>query len=334
MSVRQAAWCLGLSCVLMLGAGCASGPRAGIAASRDDLPVVAPALRGEVHALTEALETAGMHPQGTALAGFMLAGSHATLPLVITAGACVTIVARATSGAHDIDAALYTDEGRLLALDSGASARPVVQACAVDRAVRAYYVIQFYEGDGSYVALPFHGTRAALQEARAAVGGKPAMAEIVSAPEVAEEPASAFSEGLRKRGYDAVGEPRRFKIAQGEHVRASLPVEVGQCYTVAAFGGSGITSLRLRVLDDNGEAMSVADDSQPSAATQLCARKTAPYAVESEAAAGAGDVLLLVYRVDVLTAGGEAGLWLGDRLSEDPDVRPAAKQPARSGQTK
>lgn len=289
------------------------------------------ALRAEVQSLTAALQAAGMQRHGPALAGFMLAGSHATLPLVIDAGACVTIVARATRGARDIDAALYTDEGRLLALDSGASARPAVQACAVDRAVRAYYVIQFYEGDGSYVALPFFGTRAALRGASVAVGGKPAMAEIVSAPEVSEEPANAFSEGLRKRGYDAVGEPRRFKIAQGERVRANLPVELGQCYTVAAFGDSGIGALRLRLLDENGEAASVADDSQPSAAAQLCARKTAPYAVESEAAVGSGEVLLFVYRVDVLTAGGDAGLWLGDRLSGASELRPAAKQPAPAG---
>jgi hypothetical protein len=263
----------------------------------------------------------------------MLAGSHATLPIVIGAGECVAIVARATSGARDVDAALYTAEGRLVALDSATSARPTVQACAVDAAVRAYYVIQFYEGDGSFIAMPFYGPRTALPAATAAIGGRPALAEIVSAPEVSEEPASAFSEGLRKRGYDAVGEPRRFKIAEGERVRLSLPVEVGQCYTVAVFGGAGITSLRLRLLDDNGIAASTADESQPHAAAQLCARKTAPYALESEAAAGSGEVVVVVYRVDVLTAGGDAGLWLGNRVSET-ELRPSAKQPAAAGQTK
>jgi hypothetical protein len=258
--------------------------------------------------------------------------------LLIGAGECVTIAARATTGARDIDAALYTAEGRLLALDSGASARPAVQACA-DSVVRAYYVLQFYDGDGSFVALPFFGPRSAMKGARAAVGGKSALAEIVSAPEVAEEPASAFTEGLRKRGYDVVGEPRRFKIAQGERVRANLPVEAGQCYTVAAFGGEGIDALHLRLLDDNGLPASVAEDLQPHAAAQLCARKTAAFAAESEATAGAGEVVLVVYRVDVLTAGGDAGLWLGHRLtSVEPrtgsEVRPSAKQPEAAPQTK
>jgi hypothetical protein len=102
---------------------------------------------------------------------------------------------------------------------------------------------------------------------------------------------------------------------------------------VAVFGGAGIASLRLRLLDENGVAASVADETRPHVAAQLCARKTAPYAVESEAAAGSGEVVVVVYRVDVLTAGGEAGLWLGIR-QPDTEVRPAAKQPSAAGQTK
>lgn len=313
-------------------AACAGAPRPGLNDGAEGTKV-APALRRELHAVTEALHRAGMHERSRGLAGFMLAGSHATLPLYVAAGECVTVLARATSGARDIDAALYSAEGRLLALDSGASARPAVQACAVDAAVRAYYVIQFYDGDGSFIALPFYGPRSALRAASAAVGGKPALAEIVSAPEVSEEPANAFSEGLRKRGFDAVGEPRRFQIAQGERVRASLPVETGQCYTVAVFGGAGIGALRLRLLDTQGAAASVADESAPHAAAQLCARETAPYVVESESTAGAGEAVVVVYRVDVLTAGGDAGLWLGHR-AQNSDPVPSAKQPSASGQTK
>ena len=314
------AW-LGVACL----AACGGTPARSSRASRDVSPSVAPALRGEVARLTDALHRAGMRERGPGLAGFMLAGSHATLPLLIPAGRCVTVVARATSAARDVDAALYSSEGRLLTLDSGTGSSPMLQACANGSDARAYYVIQFYEGDGSFVALPFFGERAALQAARAALGGKLAFAEIVSAPEVLEEPASAFSEGLRKRGYAAVGEPRRFEIAQGEHVRASLPVEAGQCYTVASFGDSGVKRLSLRLLDEHGAVVSLADDGQPQAAAQLCARTTAAYALESEASAGTGEIVVLVYRVDVLTAGGDAGLWLGSRPG-DAALRPAAKQ--------
>jgi hypothetical protein len=307
--------------------GAGAGPSSAAREAGQPLP---PSLRKELTRLSEVLHRAGLQERGPGLAGFMLSGSHATLPLVVPAGQCVTMVARATSGARDVDAALYSADGLLLALDSGTGSSPTLQACARDGDERAYYVIQFYEGDGSFVAQPFYGDRRSLRAARAAVGGKPAFAEIVSAPEALEDPASAFSEGLRKRGYDPVGEPRRFEIAQGEHVRAKLPVEAGQCYTVAVFGGAGVARLTLRLLDEHGEAVSIADDAQAQAATQLCARTTAGYALESEATAGAGEVVVLVYRVDVLTAGGEAGLWLGNRPSE-ASLRPAAKQAQDAG---
>lgn len=317
---KHCAW-LALAAV----AACSGTPARTPAGNGEGVQLVAPALRNEVARLTGALHRAGLRERGPGLAGFMLAGSHATLPLLIPAGRCVTVVARATSGARDVDAALYSSEGRLLTLDSGTGSSPTLQACANGSDARAYYVIQFYEGDGSFVALPFFGERDAIRAARAAIGGKPAFTEIVSAPEVQEDAPNAFAEGLRKRGYTAVGEPRHFSIAQGERVRASLPVDAGQCYTVAVFGGSGISKLTLRLLDEHGAVVSLADDGQTLAATQLCARASAAYSIESEASAGAGEVEALVYRVDVLTAGGDAGLWLGSRPN-DAALRPAAKQ--------
>jgi hypothetical protein len=284
--------------------------------------MVAPALRGELSSLQLQLTAAGWQARGPGAAGFLLAGSHATLPIQLGAGECVTIVARATRGARDVDAALYAAEGRLLALDSEPNPRPAIQACAV-AAVSVYYVIQLYDGDGSFVAVPFFGSRATLAKAAAAIGGKPVYAEIVDAPEVAEDPVVAFSEGLRKRGFSAVGEPRRFAIAEGERVRENLPVETGQCYTVAAFGGAGISELSLRLLDEHGTELSLDAGHRAHVATQLCARTTATYALESVAAAGAGEVVLFVYRVDVMTAGGDAGLWLGTRPAVP--VEPAAK---------
>lgn len=317
-------------CVSLYASGCVTGKAAQREASARDQAQrsVPPALRKDMDNMSRVLERSGLKMSGRGLWGFMLAGSHATLPVTIAANSCVTVVARATRGARDVDAALYAADGRLLALDSGAGANPTVQACAADVSAQAYYVIQFYEGDGSFVALPYVGPRAASRRAGAAIGGKLAFAEIVDAPEVAEEPVSALTEGLRKRGFSAVGEPREFAIAEGERVRSALPVEAGQCYTVASFGGPGVQSLRLRLLDEQGRVVSEADDSTPRAAAQLCARATAPYAIEAESAAGAGEVLVLTYRVDVLTAGGDAGLWLGYR--PDRTIRPAAKQPTDS----
>ena len=277
-------------------------------------PRVLPALERELHAVGDALQLAGMTAHGPLMSGFLLTGNHATLPVQIPMDQCVTVASRATRGARDVDAALYAAEGRLLTLDSESDAHPTVQACApADRAVQVYYVIQFYDGDGSYAAQAFFGPRATVRRAAAALGGKPAYAEIVSASEVAEDPLAAFSEGLRKRGYAAIGEPHRFAITEGERVRENLPVESGKCYTVAAFGGQGIAGLGVRLLDEHGAELSASDRDRPQASTQLCSRANAVYALESAALAGAGEVLVLVYALDVVSAGGDAGLWLGHR---------------------
>ena len=300
-----------LSAVLSL-VGCAT-THVQLSATEPDAEQVLPRLARELDVVATALERAGMGTRGPALSGFLLTGNHAVLPIRIPARQCMTIASRATRGARDVDAALYAAEGRLLALDSEADAHPTLQACAADTDVQVYYVIQFYDGDGSFVAASFFGPRAAVRRAAAALGGKPAFAEIVAAPEVAEDPLAAFSEGLRKRGYAAVGEPRRFAITEGERVRENLPVEAGKCYTIAAFGGHGIAGLGVRLLDERGAELSASDRDRPEASTQWCARANAVYALESAALAGAGDVLVLVYTVDVVTAGGDAGLWLGHR---------------------
>jgi hypothetical protein len=289
--------------------------------------LVLPELQRDMQGLASVMRRSGLQQRGQALAGFLLSGSHAMLPLSIAPGECVTVAARATAGAHDVDAALYSAEGRLLVLDSEPDAHPTLQACANTNALRAYYVIQFYEGDGSFVVVPFFGSPAASHAAAAALGGRVAYAEVAPAPEVSEDAALAFVDGVRKRGYVALGEPRRFHIAQSEHVRESLPVEPGQCYTVAAFGGAGVERLALHVFDARGEEVSMADDHNAKAATQFCARERARYGLEAVADSGSGDVRLLLYRVDVVTAGGDAGLWLGRRPIVDQPNSAAAKQP-------
>jgi hypothetical protein len=315
--------CRWVACLwaLSTAVGCSAALASGAARSHS-APLVVPSLEREIRSVSVAMRGAGWQPAGPALAGFMLSGNHATLPIQVPVGKCVTIASRATHGARDVDAALYSADGTLLALDSEPDAHPTVQACASQTEIRAYYVIQFYEGDGSFVAVPYFGVRASIQRAATALGGRPAFAEIVAAPEVAEDPIAAFSEGLHKRGYVAVGEPRRFAISEGERVRENLPVELGQCYTVAVFGGKGIDALGVRLLDERGVERSASSDGQAQAATQLCVRENAVYGLESAAQSGGGDVLVLIFRVDVVTAGGDAGLWLGHRAVVASDSRP------------
>ncbi|HTU57889.1 MAG TPA: hypothetical protein VMF89_05635, partial [Polyangiales bacterium] len=119
-------------CVSMFSVGCVTGKAAQREASaREQAERSVPAaLRKDLENASRVLERSGLKVSGRGLWGFMLAGSHATLPVTIAAHSCVTVIARATRAARDVDAALYAADGRLLALDSGAGANPTVQACA------------------------------------------------------------------------------------------------------------------------------------------------------------------------------------------------------------
>jgi hypothetical protein len=212
---------------------------------------------------------------------------------------------------------LYAADGELLAADTESNARPAIQACA-SSASQVYYVMQLYEGSGSFLVVPFYGPRKQLAAAAAAVGGRVAFADLVPHRELAEDPLRSLAEGLRKRGYAQVGADRSFPIVQGERVRLTLPVETGNCYTLAAFGSEGLREIALRALDEHGADLSVADEGLPQAATQLCADHAAELSIESMARVGQGRVTVLVYRTDVITAGGDAGLWLGQRIAPRP----------------
>lgn len=320
MIVRTAAISLALACLL----GCSSSaPLPAPAQPRAQPSTVPPELLDDMEELARSLREQGFVAGNRSYAGFLLSGEHVTLAVPMTAGSCVTLVALATEHVRDLDAALYAADGELLGSDTESNARPAIQACASSDA-HVYYVMQLYEGSGSFLVVPFYGQREKLAAAAAAVGGKVTFAELVPHRELLEDPLRSLTEGLRKRGYEPVGTDRSFPIVQGERVRLTLPVESGSCYTLAAFGSEGIREIALRAMDEHGADLSVADEGQPQAATQLCAEHSAEYSIESLARSGQGRVTVLVYRTDVITAGGEAGLWLGRRPSHAERATPAA----------
>ncbi|HKU38286.1 MAG TPA: hypothetical protein VJR89_09065 [Polyangiales bacterium] len=309
-------------CVLTVACAPSGGTVPHTAQHKTSPSAVPPELQKSMEDLARALREHGYVAGDHSYAGFLLSGEHVTLAVPIAANTCVTLVALATEHVRDLDAALYAADGELLGSDTESNARPAIQACSANDA-QAYYVMQLYEGSGSFLVVPFYGPRAKLSAAAAAVGGRVTFADMVPHRELAEDPLRSLTDGLRKRGYEPVGTDRSFPIVQGERVRLTLPVESGSCYTLAAFGSAGIREIALRAMDEHGVDLSVSDEGQPQAATQLCAEHNAEYSLESLARAGQGLVTVLVYRTDVITAGGEAGLWLGVRPTRaDRTLRP------------
>jgi hypothetical protein len=320
-------------CVLAVFAalGCGGTPLAPPVAPRAQSAVVPDELRKSMEQLARSLRSQGFAAGKRSFAGFLLSGEHVTLAVPLEANSCVTLVALATEHVRDLDAALYAADGELLGSDTESNARPAIQACT-ESAAQVYYVMQLYEGSGSFLVVPFYGPRAKLAAAAAAIGGRVTFADLLPHRELLEDPLHSLTDGLRKRGYEPVGADRSFPIVQGERVRLTLPVESGSCYTLAAFGSEGIREIALRAMDEHGADLSVSDEGQPQAATQLCAEHSAEYSLESLARAGQGQITVLVYRTDVITAGGEAGLWLGRRPAHaersTPTTASGAAQPA------
>jgi hypothetical protein len=307
--------------------GCATSAPVPQSGPRRTQPSAVPSeLLQSMEKLARSLRDTGFVAGKRSYAGFLLSGEHVTLAVPISGGTCVTLVALATDHVRDLDAALYAADGELLGSDTESNARPAIQACAASDA-QVYYVMQLYEGSGSFLVVPFYGPREKLPVAAAAIGGRVTFADLVPHRELIEDPLRSLTEGLRKRGYEPIGADRSFPIVQGERVRLTLPVESGSCYTLAAFGSGGIREISLRAMDEHGADLSVADEGQPQAATQLCAEHAAEYSIESLARAGQGQITVLVYRTDVITAGGEAGLWLGKRPSHAQRPKPPVPPP-------
>ncbi len=276
---------------------------------------VAPMLVATMRRISVELARQGLVPDAHAFAGFLPGGNHATFPVHVPADTCLTIVAIATKNVSDVDAALYTPEGDLVVVDSEPDPHPTLQVCSGKTASDLYYVMQLYDGDGSFVVLSFFGTRASLPAAARVIGGRPAFAEAAPLRDTSEDPLLSLREGMHKRGFTQALDPIVFPIAQQERIRTGLPIAAATCYTVAAFGSEGVQDLGLRVLDDHGVERSVGEGARGQAALQMCAHDAGSYVVETQARDGAGQVTLVVFRATAVATGGETGLWLGQRTA-------------------
>jgi hypothetical protein len=312
---------LGLVLGAMVASGCAAHSKAAVQPSatpaRDPNLHIPPPLAAQARRVTSELARIGLRASVQAFVGFLPSGNHASYAVRLDAGTCTTLVTLATRNVRDVDAALYTPEGELLAVDSEPNAHPTIQACT-ETAQDVYYVLQIIEGDGSFVVLPFVGDRDSRQVAARVIGGRPAWVQLTAARDGREDPMAALAEGMRKRGFVQARPAEQVFLARGERVRAPLPASVGECYTLAAFGDAAGERLSLRVLDARGALLAEGrDDARSHAALQLCAHTPGPYTLEIESAHG-GRITLVAFRADVATAGGDEGLWLGKRASETP----------------
>lgn len=301
--------------LLACAAGCvgrspAAPPvRAPVAAHARPRP--APALEAVLQALAQRVAPHGVSVGEPVAVGFLASGARQSFPVDLAAGTCVTLVSLATQGVVDMDAALYTPDGRLLAADSQPDSHPSLQICVGEATRRYYVVLQSFEGSGSVVVVALSGPRSTFSHVARVLGGRPARALPSDTLTPVEDTLQAFSSGLGRRGYEPRGEPVNLALASQQRVRFPVPVRAGQCYAVAAFAHTGLRDIHLRVFDDQGTA--VAGDAGPLAAARVhfCASTEAEFGAEAYARDGSGTATLLVLEGPSHRVLGQTGRWIG-----------------------
>ncbi|MFI5309365.1 MAG: hypothetical protein ACHQ53_18565 [Polyangiales bacterium] len=302
----------------LLGGGCATSAsrpllRGPESMTEDSWQNGDDALSKNMRAIAGQLGGVGLTPGQEAFRGFLTAGARATHRLTLPAHSCVALIAIASGGVHDMDAALYSPDGDVLAVDSQPDAHPTIQVCTGAEAHTLYYALQVYEGAGSFLMAGFLGQQTTLDAASKLIGARPAVARLGNAEPDGPGRVASLREGLQRRGFQQLQAPLQVQMTEDQSVRVALPVEPGQCYTAAGFGLDGLQNVDLRVLDEEGVEVGRDRSTEQDAGVQFCADRRAEFAAELHDVAGAGNALLLLFRVDAASIGGASGLWLGER---------------------
>ena len=259
------------------------------------------------------LEPLGLTPLRDEFVGFLSTGARGTHALRVPEHRCVTLIAMASRAVHDMDAALYSPEGDLLAIDSQPDAHPTIQVCTGATASNLYYALQIYEGAGSFLVVGFEGEASTLEAAAKALNVRPALARLDAPSSDGPSRVAAFRDGLQRRGFEPTVAPLRVPLVRDQRMRVALGVEPGQCYTAAGFALQGVQNVDLRVLDDEGSEVARDESGEEDAGVQFCATSKAEFAAELYGAHDTGTALLLLFHTDAARLGGQSGLWLGER---------------------
>lgn len=322
--------CVLALCLPILGAGTGCGGQSGAITSDQLRPlrtlssteqvVNDDSLETRMGAIAQQMEDAGLSRGAIWQRGFVPAGSRETLRLEIPADTCATVVALASSGIRDVDATLYLPDGTQVAQDAQADSHPTLQVCAEGEGRYFYYTLLAYEGAGAYLVASFISDRSLFPRAAAIVGGRPGIAsEAELSPE--ERVVQSFGESVQRRGFTAAKDPVRVQLAATQSVRVAVAVDVAHCYTVGAFALEGLEDVNLRVIDEEGRDIAFDASASRDASAQFCVDRSAQFSAELTAARGQGAAVVAIYAATESDAGGNSGLWLGFRASEQLSMR-------------
>ncbi|HEX6240427.1 MAG TPA: hypothetical protein VFZ61_06020 [Polyangiales bacterium] len=308
-------WLLWLSC---LSLSCAGAPKR----AAHSAPTVGPEAHADLvgiglAAAAQELLADGYRPSAEPEQGFLAPAMRTVSRVEVPPRSCLAIAAAATPSLGDLDAALYADDGAVLAEDDSANPRPVLRLCSADRPISGHLALVAFQGAGSYALQRFV---------------KPLGAADAPEPHSGDGAASAaFLEllrSLRARGYQQEAPLVQVPLAPGTPLRVALRALAGHCYSVVADSADA----RLVLLNRRGEPLSQGVSADGPAALQHCVSQDDDLTLELSATSQQGGLRLARLWAQQSAVGGARSLWLGEPAPagfDAPRTAKAAERPAR-----
>ena len=300
--------------LLALLAGCGASaapattlPSAASAAQDGDL------VRIGLAAASEELLASGYRALGEPELGFLAPSMRTLSRVTVPARTCLAIAAAATPSIADLDAALYADDGSVLAEDDSARPRPVLRLCSAERPLSAHLALYAFQGAGSYALQRFDKPLGAGDTPETSSGGGAASAGFLE-----------LLRSLRARGYEEEAPLIEVQLTPQAPLRIALKALAGHCYSVVADGAD----TQLRLLSSDGSELSLGLAQRGPSALQHCAPRDADLALELSARTQLQAVRVARLWARQRDVGGARSLWLGEPAPASFETPPVAAKAA------
>lgn len=267
-------------------------------------PHVAPGALVSPSVLAEAQRLAidsGAGALSVVASGELAAGERLGGFVEVPVDRCLLVYARASRTVQDVDVALFSDEGEVIALDEGPDAKPGVVVCPPHPA-RVYAAVHAATGRGlaslgAHLVAPEVAARvASAVHARLARGGAPS--------EEAWPALGALVANRRRAAGGTWQEVRRLAVAVDERAATvvAVPVAAQSCADVLSLLGDGVGPVDAELKDERGQSIARAANLARSPSFGVCSDAPIDATLELRPHSGSGVVALVVGSVPLARA--------------------------------
>jgi hypothetical protein len=228
------------------------------------------------------MQARGYQAYGEPTRGRLTEGKRRDFAIELEGGKCYAILGVGDHSVRDLDLILLDPSGNKLDRDFEQDARPIVRVCP-ERSGNFTMRVQMMRGEGDFVYAPYRwprGTRGPFGLAGLIYVRLAEVTSLLSAEGYAPNPSYTPEKGRLVR--------------QGDTATHDLSLTGGQCYTLLAVGGEGVSNLDVTLLQ--GDRRVTTDGTRnafPSA--RHCPTQDGRYRLAVTAAQGSGEYFYQVF---------------------------------------